>query len=136
MARSRVEIARRLICQYQRRTHRQRARNRHTLLLTAGKLRRHTITLVGNMQCCEQFINELGIDGHAIQCEWKNDIVPDIEIGDEVVLLKDEADATTTKQRQLGTVQHGKIVAVDNYAAACRDIQTAKHMQERRFAAA
>src|SRR5690606_27492259 len=51
-------------------------------------------------------------------------------------LLPDEADDIATVLYLLPTVELGQMVVADPYTARRRDIQPAKHVHERRFAAA
>ena len=88
------------------------------------------------MQRGEQAADKLLVDRRAIQRQRKNDVVPDAELRNEIVLLKDKPDAPSAKKRQLGAIHRRHIVAIDHNAACARHIKAAEHMQQRRLAAA
>ena len=90
----RIEVARGFVGEHQLGVAGNRARDRHTLLLAAGQLRRHMIHARGQADDLQRVGDALVTFGifHAAVAQRHIDVVVDIEVGHQIEALEDEAD--------------------------------------------
>src|SRR5690606_35943155 len=132
-ARRAVERAGRLVAEQDRRTLRDRARDRDALLLAARELRREMIEAVLEPDERERLL-------------WRNRIVRDLgderdvlprgEARHEVVELENEADVPAPIERELPLRRVREVLAAEQEPARRRAVEPAEDIEERRFAAA
>ena len=107
----RVQVAGRLVAQDQRRVGDHRPRQRNTLLLAAGKLRRAVLAAIGQTHTGQRLVGPLQgrCTRHAVQDERHGDVLPRREHGDQVEELEDEADARAAQRRERVVVQRAQV---------------------------
>src|SRR5262252_4012275 len=90
----RIEVSGRLVRQQDERLAGNRARDRHTLLLTAGQLARQVLRAMRHADALERRFDALPALGglHAAIGERQLDVLEDREVANQVEALKDEAD--------------------------------------------
>ncbi len=98
--RGRVEVAGGLVGQDELRPQRQRARDRHPLLLTARELTRIVVGTVDESHGVEKLASSLGPARLAGQLERHRDVVERGESRDQVIGLEHDADAIAPQARQ------------------------------------
>lgn len=114
----RVEISGGLVCQDNLGFADDGARNRDTLLLAAGKLRRPMMKAVAQAEKFDGQLEAMGIKAVTVNVLGERDIVIGVEGGEQVETLKDEADFVAAK-KGTGRIGHGgQIVAVEQDASA------------------
>ena len=133
LARHVVERARRLVAQKELGVLRQRAGDRHALLLAAGELTGEVVRTLGkanliqNRRRVERILADLRGKLHVFKCR---------EVAHQIVELKDKADVVAAIGRELAGVEAAHARAVDRDVAARAGIHTAEHVQNRRLARA
>ena len=146
--RLRVERARRLVEEHQRRVHRERARDRDALLLSARELAGVRVALVGEPDPVEQALgvgDRLVLRDAADAHRRLDDVVEHRHVRPEVEALEDEADLDAVPgdvalgvgaQTVLAVRAVADQVAVDLDAAAVDRLEVVDAAQERRLARA
>src|SRR4029078_9460332 len=72
---------------------------------------------------------------NALIAEWKLDVFVDIEVGDQVEALEDEADMKSAELRELVDRAIRKILAAEHVATARRRVDETDDVEHRRLAA-
>jgi len=126
-----VERGQRLVEQQNPRAARQRARQRHALLLTAGEL--IGLALLEAFELDQRHhLGHAGIDlrtRHARALQPECDVVPHVEMGKQRVVLKHHVDRTLVRQ------DLRDVLAVQQDAPLIRRLESGKHPQQRGLAA-
>ena len=133
----RVECARDLVEQHQLRPHRQGARDRDALLLTAGEPVGELVRLLREPDLLEQLERDqpsLARAGAVHLPRRQHDVLEHRHVREEVVGLEDDADLAA--QRVHVDVAVGDLVAVDDDAALVDPLEQVDAAQERRLAGA
>ena len=111
---------------------RQRARQRHALLLAAGKLIR--LALLHALELDQRHhLGDAGVDSGARQaCAFQpeRDVVPHVEMRKQRVVLEHHVDGPLMRQHRRD------VAAVEQDAALVRRLETGEHPQQRGLAAA
>ncbi len=132
----RVEIAGRLVGEQQLRAAGQRAGDRHALLLAARQLGRivaHARRKADALQRLADALPALG-GRHLAVAQRHVDVVVDVEIGNQVEGLEDEADLAVADARAAVVAELADILAVELVAAAGRRFEQAGDVEEGRLA--
>ena len=116
----------------------QRAGDAHTLLLTAGHLRRTMREMPAEPEPFEQGggarralrLRGAGVHGGHFHIALRR------EMPHQVIALEDEAEVLATQFRQRVVAERSHVVAVDLVTAGARAVQTAEHVHQRRLARA
>jgi hypothetical protein len=135
---SAVEVARRFVGQQDRRVHRQRARDRHALPLTAGQFFRQmheTIAELHERQQLPRALVDLAARPPA-QVKREADVFQARQRRQQVEELENEPDLVASHLRQLVVVQAGQRLAVDQHIAGGGAVEAAHQVEECRFAGA
>ena len=135
---SRIEVCRRLVGQYQRRTVHERARDRDALALAAGELARTASVLVGEADALHELVDPgaaLGPAGRAEQ-EGILDVLACGQHGHEVEGLEDEAEAIAPDGREPPGRQMGNAQLTEPDLAAVGTIEAPDQVQQRGLPAA
>lgn len=138
VARGRVQVAGRLVRQQQRGLHGERAGDGRALLLAARHLAGPAVALVGQADELEQLQRPalpLGA-GCAGVDERQLDVLEQVEAGQEVEGLEDEADVDVARLGALAFVEAGYVSPAEEVVAARRPVQESENVHERRLAAA
>ena len=133
-----VEVARRLVGEDQRRIVDERARDRDALLLAARELVGVLLRARVEPHELEHLAHSSGPAGarHLLIAQRQLDVLVDVEVGDQVKALEDEAHVPAA---ELGELVHGaarQILVAEYVAAARRSIDEPDDVEHRRLAAA
>ena len=104
----------------------QRAGNRDSLLLSARELRRERILLVGDSERLKQRTNLGRIGFFPAESERERDIFEDVEIRNQIVLLKNEPDRPSAKLGEPVGRKRVNVVPVDENLPEGRDVESAR----------
>ena len=128
----RIEIGARFIGEQQRRGRRDRARNRHALLLAAGELAGSPIGKLGEPYAVQQFFGNLAPSGrgNALQLQDKLDILAGIQYRHEVVGLKNEPEPMQTQIGELSFVEDIQLLTRDFDVPAGGPVQPANQIEQ------
>src|SRR4029077_5737327 len=130
-----IQIARGFVREQEQWSHRQRAPDRDPLLLAARQL---LGIAVGEPAKC-QSLRELGLPGRIVtagNAGLKGEVVPHVETGDQVELLKNQAKPIAPQRRQSAIAEIGNRRIGYPDLAAVRAIEARDQMQQRALAAA
>src|SRR5690606_20675590 len=138
-----IEVAGRLVGKEDAGPVGERPRQRHALLLAAGKLGRVMMFPAGQAHAGEQ-LSGAGLDRFRPlararapgQLQWNLDVLQGRQGGDELERLEDEAHPVPPEPRPGIFVQLVQIGPVEQDPAAARMVQSGKQAQQRRLAAA
>ena len=131
-----VEVAGRLVGEHDRRVVRQRAGERHALLLAAGQLRRIVVGAPGQSDFFEQPLGARADVRCAGNLHRHGDVLVGGERRNQMEELEDEADLLPAQLRQRVLVESGDVHVVDQHGAGRRRVQAGDQSEERRLAAA
>jgi len=133
-----VEIPRWLIREQQGWLMHERACKRDALLLAARQRVHGTVKTVAETDFREHRDAALAslCAAHAVELERESDVLLDVQRGEQVEELIDEADACAAQQSALRLDQRSDIATVDFNRAAVRPIDAADEIEESRFARA
>ncbi len=137
-ARVRIQIARRLVGQEQRRLVHQRPCDRYALLLPAGHLRRHVLDPIAESHAVQELACALlrfgrsAVHGRVIQRH--EHVVDRGGPRQQVEALKDEPELGRAHQRPLVRRQAAHVLAVEPILARGGPIEAAQDVHERAFA--
>src|SRR5438034_664070 len=134
--RRRVEVARRLVGEQQRRCPRDRARQRHALLLTARELHGIVMTALAESDLVQQGERARAHVRRTGELEGDRDVLGGGERRDQVVRLEDEADAVAPEPRERVFAEPRQAHAIDRNRTARRCIEAGDEPEQRRLAAA
>ena len=134
----RVERARGLVGEQQRRPVGERAGDRDALPLAAGERGRQDLRLLGDADLLEQLERALAplLARHAGVEHRQLDVAHDGGLRQQVVLLEDEADLLVADLRELGPREPVDALAVERVGAGRRLVEAAQDRHERRLARA
>ena len=133
-----VQVTRRFIRQQQAGGIHERTRQRHALLLAAGKLQWRVGSTVGKAHQRQQLhhagpaASMIGANGHGRQ----HDVLHHVHLRQQVVGLKDKADLLRPQAAALTRFQRIERLAVHAHVARVRAVQSTQQMQQRAFACA
>src|SRR5262245_47584834 len=138
LAAARVEVAGRLVGEQDQRLARDRARNRHALLLTSRQL---TGQVLGPMSHADPFQGRrdslLALGGaHAAIGQRQFYVFEHGEIADEIEALKDESNLAIADARALRSGELGDRPPIELVGAFSRRVQQAQNRQQCRFSTA
>src|SRR5581483_4342371 len=134
----RVEVARRLVGEHDRRAMDDRARDGGALQLAAGELRRERPALLLQPDRVQR-IGDAALDlgaRHALEDERQRDVVGDPHRGQQVEELEHRTDALAAQPRERIVVERARRPAVDLDHARSREIDAADEIEQGRLAAA
>jgi hypothetical protein len=137
VGRLRVEIAARLVGQHERRRHREGARNRDSLLLTPRQVVRLVMRTIGEAHLREEPAGRFAhrsIGASVRRHHRHHDVLERGELGQQIVVLEDEADRAAAQLRPLRFVEPRRGCTGDPHFARRRSIEQAHHVQERALA--
>lgn len=126
-----VEISGRFVGKNNRRLGCERPPNRHTLLLPAGKLRRKMMLAVREAQNVHQLINIRPVRLFVIKEERQHHVFFHIQLGNQVICLKNEPDIPPAKNRKLLFLHGVNIPVVNHDLPGGGEVQRAKHVEQR-----
>jgi hypothetical protein len=128
----RVERAERLVEEEQPRLVRERARERHALLLTSGELPRVTAAISREPNQLEQLLAALAtVPGRVLRdAKGELDVVCDRHLAEERVVLEDEPDSAILRR------DAGDVTPVNEHATVVDLGQSSDHAKKRALAAA
>src|ERR1051325_7443282 len=131
----RVEVAGRLVREDQLRRRGQHARDGHALLLPARELRRQVVQARGQADHVHRFLDAvLALErGEPAVAQRDVDVVEDVEVGDEVEALEDEADVLIADPRHLPVGEAADVLAVEMVRAAVKDVEQPGDVEEGRL---
>jgi hypothetical protein len=134
----RVQVARRLVRQQDRRLPDNRPRHRHPLLLSARELRRVVLRAVRHANSLERRLHPLLPlrRRHPPIGQRQLHVLVDREVADQVERLEDEADLTVPDPRPLRRAQVGHVLVVQIIRAGAGRIQQPQQREQRGLAAA
>ena len=107
-----IQIAGRLIRQYQKRARDKGASDCHALLLPAGKLSGQVVPPVGKPQNLQDLILLFRVRIAVIQKQRKDNILLHVQFRDQMESLEDKADILTPENSTAVFVQREKVQAV------------------------
>ena len=131
-----VEIAGRLVGDQDARLRRQRAGDRHALLLAAGKLAgivRDAVAKADRRELARRHAERIAMAG---KLQRHGDVLQRRHVGDEVEGLEDDADVAAAKGGDLVLALAVQQLAGDAHRAGIDPLQPGDHHQQRRFAGA
>ncbi len=133
-----IERAGGLVGEQQRRPVGERAGDRHALTLAARERSRQHVGLLGNAHLLEQLQGARAAlaPRHAGVEHRQLDVAHDGGLGQQVVLLEDEADLLVANRRQLGAGQPLDLRAVEREGAGGRAVEAAEDRHQRALARA
>ena len=137
-ARPRIEIARRLIGQQQRRMVDQRPRNGHALLLAAGHLRRHVLATLRKPHSLQQAPRQQAGILHARAAnrviQGHDYVLHRRGAREKIEVLENESQLRRPYQRSLVRRQAAHLLAVEPIATRAWPVQAAKDIHQRGLA--
>jgi hypothetical protein len=131
----RVEVAGGLVSEDYFRVVDERAGDGHTLLFSAGKLRRQMCGAISHPDVAKCF-HGLVFIGHAVEVLSEHHVFQRREMGDQMEVLEDKADGFAAETGEIRTAELGGIGAVDADGAGGGLVETAEEVQESGFAGA
>ena len=133
--RGRVEVARRLVGQNEARLHRERAGDRHPLLLPAREVDRQPPGKRGETELLEEQRRSLPPLAEIMrEPHRQQDVLPGAELRHELEGLEDESDRVAAKAREPGLREAGERCAGDDDAPGRRAVEAAEQVEQRRLA--
>src|ERR1044072_2945261 len=138
LAVARIKVGRRFVREEDRRLARESARDRNTLLLTAGELAGQMFGAMAHADALQRFEHETFTLArtHAAISQRQLDVLINREIADEVEALEDESDLAVADAGALREREVRHFGPLERVAAARRRVEQAEDREERRFAAA
>ena len=134
----RIQVARRLVREQQRRRRHEGARDRDALALTAGKLVRSVLHPVAQPQATQQFGTPAPRFSLRVvilrEPERQQDVFKRGHSRQEVEALKDETDIAVAQARKLLIVHAGHRLAEQAVLAEIRSVQTPEYVHQGRLA--
>src|SRR6516225_6559972 len=126
-----IEVAGRLVREQECRVPGDGARDGDALLLPAGELRGHVPGARGEPDQLERAADALAPVGaaQAAVAQRHFDVVVDVEVGDEVEALKDEADALVAEPRARIIGKRPHILALEQVAAGVELLEQPRHVE-------
>src|ERR1039457_1623844 len=131
LGRLRVEVARRLVGEQDRRVVDQGAGHRHALLLAAGELVGMVARALGEAEQGQRFAHLAGAAGPLTRVEERQrDVLGRTRARQQVEALEHEADPKAADARQRGLVQAGDVDPVEEVLAGGGLVETADDVHE------
>ena len=131
-----VQVAGRLVRQYDGGLGGERAGDGHALLLAARKLAGQIGQLAFQPQRADDLVHIGAIDRAAVQLDGEYDIFVHAQYGNKIIRLEHEPDAPAAENGQLVVLQREDVVPVHIDLAVRRAVQPAEHVQQGGFARA
>jgi hypothetical protein len=132
---ARIKIASRLVRQNQLRPHHERARDRHPLLLTTGKITRQPTRKLSDPEPIEQLSRTLTPPAKIVgKPNGQQNVLPGTQLGNKLEGLKDEPDRIATKTRKARLRKPTEPRTGHRDRPFGRLIKATDEVQERRFA--
>jgi len=133
-----IKVAGRFVGQNQGRIGNERTRQRHALLLAAGKFKRHVAGAVGQPHLIKQrqralaylTAREVRHTGHG----RKHDVLGHVHLGKQVVRLEDETDLSGAQRGAAALRERIERLAIDTHLARVGPVKPTQNMQQRAFA--
>ncbi len=130
-----IEIAGRFVCEQNLRPRGERPRQRHALLLSAGKLRGVVMQAMSEPNLCQRLTGaDRGLVGYTGQFEGDRHIFQGRHCLDEVKGLQHDTDPAAAKAGQRILVHTGQLGAIHDHAAAACALDPSHHRHQRRLA--
>ena len=136
---SRVEVPGRLVGEQQRGAHRQRACDRHALLLAAGHLRGQAVSPGREAHAVEQLVGapvHRSVRPASVHEHRHHDVLQRGEGGKQVVVLEHEAYAAAAQESERVVVESGRVRAANEEPPAARAIEQSHDVEQRALARA
>ena len=102
--------------------------------MTVG--RRLCINGTAQAERLDDAVDVFSVDLLAVQLDRQHDVLVDVQDGNQIVTLEDEADPASAEDGELFVLQGKDIFAVHGDAAGRGSVQAAQHVKERGLAAA
>jgi len=127
----RIQVARRLVRQDDRRLVQQRPRNRHALLLAAGQRVRSMVRPLLQVHDRQQLVHPLPAPGQrlSVHQQRQRDVLTGRQRRQQVVLLKHDPQPATPKDRPRAVGHRRQVVPFHEQHTTRRRCQPANHVQ-------
>src|SRR5690606_30720435 len=129
-----IQIRERLIEEHEARLRRERSRNRHPLLLSTRKLARITILISGQPDELDHLPGSLATLRSRPALEPEQHIAEHRKVGEERIILENEADAAALRRHVLAPGAENFIL--ETHASFIQLLEAAEDAQRRRLSAA
>ena len=126
----RIEVSSRFICQHQAWMEHDRARDRDPLLLAPGKLGRSAMELIAKPHEFQHFLRAspcLWV-GHPRDQRRHHRVLQRVEVGEQVVKLKNKAQLAVAKLGQRDRIQRKQVLSLKEHLACGRSFHAAQHV--------